>query len=374
MNWNVGLVYWTDRGCIKIMNKLELLYAKFVFKTDTEKRMAVSRKIASLLRNNFTLMDALHRIEMIESHNGRKPNEPFAIAMREIQKNLERGMTFAEATSGWVPSEETLLLTSGNVSSLLISLENIGRVVNGINRIKRAMLTAVAYPLFLFALTVAIIVMVGVYLVPPLAEAAGSDVIWRGTAASLVWVSGFANKYWYGITIAFIGLVAFVWVSLPIWTGKIRTWMDKFPPYNTYKLQVSVSWLMSLAAMVSAGVSVPDAMRLLADSGNKYLSSILEEALHYIANGENLGSALALTGKNFPSEEIIGDLMIYADMNDFDKNLNQIAQDYMEESVRKMESISSILNSIGIILVSIIIGWVVLGTFQMQEQITSVFM
>ncbi len=356
------------------MTKLDLLYAKFVFKTDTEKRMAISRKIASLLRNNFTLMDALHRVEMIESHDGRKPNEPFAIAMREIQQNLERGMTFAEATQGWVPNEETLLLTSGNVSSLLISLENIGRVVGGINRIKRAMWTAIAYPLFLFFLTVAIIVMVGVYLVPPLVEAAGSEVVWRGTAASLVAISGFAHKYWYVLAIAFVGIVSFVWASLPIWSGKLRTLFDRFPPYNTYKLQVSVSWLMSLSAMVSAGVSVPDAIRLLADSSNKYLSDILDETLHYIANGENLGNALALTGKDFPNEEIIGDLIIYSDMNDFDKNLDQIARDYMEESVRKMESISSVLNSVGIILVSIIIGWVVLGTFQMQEQITAVFM
>ena len=93
-----------------------------------------------------------------------------------------------------------------------------------------------------------------------------------------------------------------------------------------------------------------------------------------IANGENLGNALAATGKDFPNEEIIGDLIIYSDMNDFGKNLNQIANDYMEESVRKMENISSVLNSVGIILVSIIIGWVVMGTFQMQEQITSVLM
>ena len=356
------------------MNKLELLYAKLVFKTDTEKRMAITRKIASLLRNNFTLMDALHRIEMIESHNGRKPNEPFAIAMREIQQNLEQGMTFAQATRGWVPNEETLLLTSGNVSSLLISLENIGWVVDGINRIKRAMWSAVAYPLFLFVLTLAIIVMVGLYLVPPLADAAGSDVVWRGTAASLVWISEFAHKYWYGFAGVFLVLVGLIWLSMPVWTGKIRTFFDKLPPYSTYKLQVSVSWLMSLAAMVSAGVSVPDAMRLLADSSSKYLSDILEDALHHIANGENLGNALALTGKDFPNEEIIGDLMIYSDMNDFDKNLDKIARDYMEESVRKMESISNVFNSIGIILVSIIIGWVVLGTFQMQEQITSVFM
>ena len=356
------------------MNKLELLYAKFVFRTDTDKRMAISRKIASLLRNNFTLMDALHRIEMIESKNGKKPNEPFAIAMRQIQQNLERGMTFAEATAGWVPNEETLLLTSGNVSSLLISLENVGRVVEGIRRIKRAMLSAVAYPLFLFALTIAIIIMVGIYLVPPLAEAAGSDVVWRGTAASLVWVSKFANAYWYVFVVSLFALVGFITLSLPIWTGRLRTIFDQLPPWNTYKLQLSVSWLMSLSAMVASGVSVPDAMRLLSDNSNRYLSDILDKTLHYISNGENLGNALALTGKDFPNEEIIGDLIIYSDMNDFDKNIDKIARDYMDESVRKMENLSSIMNNIGIILVSVIIGWVVLGTFQMQEQITSVFM
>jgi type II secretory pathway component PulF len=353
------------------MNKLEILYAKLVFKLDTEKRMAVSRKIASLLRNNFTLMDALNRIEMTESKNGKKPSEPFAIAMREIQKNLERGMSFSEATRGWVPYEETLLLMSGNVTSLLVSLENVGRVVDGIRRIKRAMWGAIAYPLFLLVLTFGIIVMVGLYLVPPLAEAAGSEVIWHGTAASLIWVSDLANKYWIMFSITLIGIFILIWCSLPVWTGKIRTWFDKIPPWSIYKLQSAVGWLMSLAAMVSAGVSIPDAMRLLADNSNRYLSSILEDALRHIANGENLGNALSLTERDFPSNEIIGDLMIYADMNDFDKNINKIAIDYMEESVRKMESIASFLNSVGIILVSVIIGWVVFGTFQMQEQITS---
>jgi type II secretory pathway component PulF len=187
-------------------------------------------------------------------------------------------------------------------------------------------------------------------------------------------VSGWAGKYWHILAVGFALMIVLAWVSLPIWTGRLRTLFDKLPPWNTYKLQLSVSWLMSLSAMVSAGVSVPDAMRMLSDKSNRYLSDILDEALHYIANGENLGNALALTGKDFPSDEIIGDLMIYSDMNDFDKNISQIANDYMEESVRKMESISNVLNSVGIILVSLIIGWVVLGTFQMQEQITSVFM
>lgn len=359
---------------VLIMTKLDLWWAKFSFKFDTQKRMAISNKIASLLKNNFTLMDALHRVEMMESKDGKKPDEAFAIAMREIQKNMERGMTFSEATRGWVPPEETLLLMSGNVSNLVSSLENIERVVDGTSRIKRAMVSALAYPMFLLALTVGIIVMVGLYLVPPLVEAAGSNIVWHGSAQSLIWASDFANKYLVSFCIGAVVLILLIWISLANWTGKLRATFDSYPPWSIYKLQLSVSWMMSLSAMVTADVSVPDAMQLLADNSNRYLSSILREALHYMSNGENLGHALAATGKKFPSEEIIGDLIVYSDMNDFSKNIDKVATEYMEESVRRMESISSAMNGAGMALVSVVMGWVVLGTFAMQEQITAVLM
>ncbi len=353
------------------MNRLELWYAKLMFRLNTEKRMSICRKLASLLRNDFTLIDALERLEAIESKNGTKPNEPFAIVMRQWQKNLERGMSFSEATRGWVPPEETLLVTSGNLSNLVVALENVGRVVEGTQRIRRAMTTAIAYPLFLLALTFGIIIMVGVYLVPPLAEVAGNNIVWRGTAASLVWLSDFSIKYWYIFAMIFAGAIGIIWLSLANWSGRLRTLFDKLPPWNIYKIQVSVGWLMSLGAMVSAGVTIPDALRMLSDNANRYLRNILDRALHFIANGDNLGVALNRTEREFPDEEIIGDLTIYADMNGFDENLNQIANDYLNESVRKMEKISNTLNSLGILLVSVIIAWVVLGTFQMQDQITS---
>ncbi len=353
------------------MNRLELFYAKIMFRMNTEKRMSICRKLASLLRNDFTLIDALERLEMIESRGGTKPREPFAIVMREWQKSLERGMTFSEATRGWVPQNETLLVTSGNLSNLVVALENVGRVVDGTQRIRRAMTAAIGYPLFLLALTFGIIIMVGLYLVPPLIDIAGSDVVWRGSARSLVWLSNISIEYWYVFLLVAASVISVIWVSLANWSGRIRAVFDKLPPWNVYKIQISVGWLMSLGAMVSAGVTIPDAMRMLADSANRYLKNILEHTLHYIANGDNLGRALSNTGRDFPDAEIIGDLTIYADMNEFDENLNRVANDYLNESVRKMEKISNTLNSLGILLVSAIIAWVVLGTFQMQDQITS---
>ena len=320
------------------MKKLELLYAKMMFRLNTEKRMAICRKLASLLRNDFTLIDALERLEMVESKNGTKPNEPFAIVMRQWQKNLERGMTFSEATRGWVPPNETLLVTSGNLSNLVVALENVGRVVDGMQRIRRAMTTAVAYPLFLLALTFGIIIMVGIYLVPPLAEVAGNTVVWRGTARSLVWLSDFSIQYWYVFLVVFASVVAIVWASLANWSGRLRALFDKLPPWNVYKIHVGVGWLMSLGAMVSAGVTIPDAMRMLADSANRYLKSILERALRFIANGDNLGVALAHAKRNFPDDEIIGDLTIYADMNEFDENLTEEEKEEVEEKLFNQNS------------------------------------
>ena len=353
------------------MNKFELFYAKWSFRLDTSKRMAIYRKLASLLRNNFTLMDALGRIERVESKDGTKPDEPYAIVMREWQKGLERGRSFSDTTRGWVPVNETLMLTLGDISKLSVAMENVVRVGEGAAKIKRAFTSAITYPLFLLALTFGIIIMVGLYLVPPLLDAAGTGIMWRGTAASLVWVADVAKDYWHLFIAGFVAVVLLVWSSLPVWSGRSRMLFDKLPPWNMYKIQVSVGWLMSLSSMVAAGSAVPVAIRMLADNANMYLKSILESTLRYIANGDNLGTALANTGRDFPNEEIVGDLAIYADMNGFDENLSKIANDYLDESVRKMESISSTLNSVGILLVSVIIGWVVLGTFQMQDQITA---
>lgn len=353
------------------MTRLEIFYAKMVCRFSNDKRIAIWRKLVSLLKNDFTLVNALNRLQMIESHGGAKPNEPFAICLREWEKNLERGMSFSEATRGWVPAEETLLLTSGNMSSLIVALENVGRIIVANKRIGGAVFSAIAYPTLLLVLVFAIIIMVGLYLVPPLSAVAGENMVWSGGASSLIWLSNLAGNYWKPFMVALVVFGVFVWWSLPRLSGRVRAVFDKLPPWNIYKIRMSVGWMMSLSAMVASGVAIPDAMRMLADNSNRYLRRILEETLHYIANGDNLGDALQNTGMDFPNQELIGDLTIYADMNDFDTNLGQISNDYLENSVKKIEALAETLNTVGILLISAVIAWIVLGTFQMQDQITA---
>ena len=333
--------------------------------------MEVYRKLSSLLRNDFTLMDALDRLWQIESQNGRKPNEPFAIVLKAWQANLERGLSFPDSARNWVPINEMLMMAVGDISKLSVALDNVVRVGAGTQRINSAMQSAVMYPAFLLALTFAIIIAVGLYLVPPLMEAAGGEIVWRGTAASLVAVAKFSDQYWALGLLGLVSLFVLIWFSLPNWSGGFRVFFDRLPPWSMYKISVSVGWMMSLAAMVSAGGSLPVALKTLADNSGRYLRNILEQTNRFVTNGENLGAALQHTGARFPNDEIIGDLAIYADMTGFDQNLNKIANDYLDDSVRRMEALSSFMNSFGILLVSAVIAWVVFGTFEMQDQITA---
>ncbi len=354
-------------------SNLDRMYAKFMFKFDDEKRLNACRKLSSLLKNNFTLMDALDRLWQIESHDGKKPNEPFAIVYREWQSNLEKGQTFAEASKGWVPKSETLMLTVGDISKLQIALMNVLKVSEGSKKIKSSLISALAYPAFLFLMTFIVIILVGLYLVPPLMEAAGKDIVWRGTARTLVSLSYIAADYWPYMMGGFIGLIALIGFSMPLWTKFGRVQFDRFPPWSLYKVFVGVGFLLSLSAMVKAGSSLPQALKLLSENASRYLSVVIDESLHFIANGDNLGKALEKTEREFPSTELVGDLIIYADMDGFDKSLERIADDYLENSVREIEAISNILNAVGILAVSVVIAWVVFGTFDMQDQITANF-
>ncbi|MDR2770030.1 MAG: type II secretion system F family protein [Rickettsiales bacterium] len=353
------------------MMSLNGLYAKMMFRLDYDKRMRLYRKIASLLRNDFTVIDALERCYVIESKDGKKKNEPFALALRAWMDDMERGFSFGESAARWVPSSEELMLSASDVSKLSETLDNLVVVSAGIARIKRAITDALSYPLFLLAMTMVIVIMVGIYLVPSLSEPASGNMVWRGAAATLVSVADFAQKYWMQLAGTVFAASAVVFASLARFGGGARVILDKLPPWSMYKVSVSVSWLMSLAAMMKSGTSLPNALKMQTDSGSRYLRSNILPAEHLIENGYNLGQALAGTGRHFPNDEIIGDLEIYADMNEFDKNLAGIANDYMEASVRKMEGLSSTLNSAGMLLVSAAIAWVVLGTLDMQDQITA---
>ncbi len=351
-------------------NLVEEYYAKMVIQFSNKVRLKLYRKIASLMKNRFSLMDALDMLHDSASNGGKNPGEPLAIAIAAWGRALNNGKTFSDALKGWAPDRERLMLSVGDVSDLESALLNLIKVTEGSTKMIRPIVGAIAYPTFLLMMSVLIIYAIGVYMVPPMIDAA-PGVRWRGMARDLVDLSAWIKDNWI---IAFASVpvtMAIIYFTIGLWTGRIRALFDNIPPWSLYKVFTGISWLLALSALVKGGTPVSTALRALRRDASRYLKERIDKTLIFVNNGDNLGQALAKTHLDFPDKEIIGDLKIYSELDNFEEALDNLANDWLDESVYMIEEKAGILNMVALLSIGAVIAWAVMGTFEMQDQITS---
>ena len=352
------------------LNTIEVYYAKMICNMSGETRLKMYRKIASLMSNRFSLMNALDMLHATVTNDGKNPSEPMAIAIASWANALQNGQPFSEALRGWAPDRERLMLSVGDVSDLESALLNLIKVTEGTTKMIRPIIGAISYPAFLLMMVTLIIYGIGAYMVPPMIEAA-PNVQWTGIAKNLADLSDWIRVYW---PIAFSivpvsGII--IYATIGVWTGSIRAIFDKLPPWSLYKVFVGITWLLAMSALIKGGTPVANALRALRRDSTRYLKERIDKTLVFINNGDNLGLALAKTGLDFPDPEIIGDLKIYSEMDNFEEALDKLANEWLDNSAYTIEQKAGILNMVALLLVSGVIAWAVMGTFVMQDQITS---
>ncbi|MBR6327602.1 MAG: type II secretion system F family protein [Alphaproteobacteria bacterium] len=355
---------------ISSLGSIEVWYAKIICNMSNSNRLKIYRKLASLLRNRFSLMDALDMLHDGLTNGGKNPGEPMALAMASWGRALQNGLPFSDALKGWAPDRERLMLSVGDVSNLENALLNLIKVSEGSTKMIRPIVSAIAYPSFLFMMSVLIIWAIGVYMVPPMLEAV-PGLHWTGTGKTLVDLSEWVQKNWLLAFSVFPIVALIIYSTISVWTGSLRTKFDKIPPWSLYKIFVGITWLLALSALVKGGVPVSVAMQSLKRDASRYLIERIDGALKFIKNGDNLGQALSKAGHQFPDKEIIADLKIYAELDNFEEALENLANNWLEESVYMIEQKAEILNMVAILTVAAIIAWAVFGVFDMQDQITS---
>ncbi len=350
------------------ISKIEEGYARISVRwLDGETRLRFYRKLASLLRNRFSLMDALDRMYQIYSEDGKNKGEPFAIAIACWSRSLSSGMPFSEALRGWAPSRECLMLAVGDVSHLDQALENLIRVIEGISKMVGPVVSAITYPAFLVILLMLIIYAIGAFMVPPMIEVA-PDLKWQGTAKTLVDLSTWIDKNWLIMVIGFPVIATAIAISLPNWKGHSRVWVENIPPWSMYRIFTGVGWLLSLSALVNAGTPVSKALMQLRADATPYLLTRVNKVLGFVNNGDNLGDALYKTNFEFPDKEIIGDLRIYSELDNFAGALTQLSNEWLENSEKVIADKAGVLNMFAILAIALTVAWAVYGTFEMQDQ------
>lgn len=341
---------------------------KFEFNPKMRERFYI--KLAQLLDNGVQLDVALMQLQKL---SGRSKGSILPILYGRWRRNVANGMNFGDVVSPYVPSAEAILLETGAGSGHLVdSLYNAADTVQQQSRVKNAIVGSAAYPIVLFLMLIAALTLSSFMVIPTFAEILPVEQ-WTGAARVTAAVTQVIRDYGIILLTFFVLIIVIVSLSMPRWTGRERLLVENVIPWNLYRMWQGSSFLLSIAALMKAGVKLDEvSLNKIGKNTEPYLAQRINAIKRGIVSGENLGEALNQTGLGFPDEELIADLRIYATLRGFDKNLLRITQTWVNDLVDKVKVSMRVLNVVVLVLIAVVIGFLISSLYGIVQQIQSV--
>lgn len=353
------------------LKSIEARWARLMFDHGKSTRMGLWEKMATLIGNGVPILQALESIlEFRKKMFGAK--DPVCVAIEKWSVGLCSGMKFSAAIEGWVPDSERMLLAAGEESGRLDhSLRSAVTMLQAGSAIRSAVIGGLAYPVALILLGFGVMYLFGFKIIPSFDQVVGSGK-WHGIAAAMVSVSGLIKDWLWLVGIIVPVLVAAFFWSLKRWNGRYRVILDRYPPYNIYRIVQGSTWLIAFSSMNEAGVKIERALEQMSVSSPPWLKTRILACLQGVRGGQSLGHALANSGYEFPDPEIIGDLEVYSRLSGFSDALSLLGNSWLQEGVKRIKTRMTVVFSINLIIVAILIAFMIGGMIAMQLQMTQI--
>lgn len=351
----------------ELKEKAIRLQAKVSF--NAKQKTRIYSKLSGYVRNGVSVPDALRMLLARASADGRKPNDPIAYVLREWYNAVMNGRSLARGAAPWISDSDRIVLEAGEKAGRLdIALENALFIAAAGKKIRSAVIFGLAYPLGLIVVAVGLCLLFGYKVIPAFEEIIPPD-RWEGGAALLLYISAFANYYVIPTLVALIAVVAVLVYAMPRWVGPIRAKADKYPPFGIYRLVNGAGFMLSVSALIRAGMALSDILITLQKGATPWYEEKIGGALRHVSNGKNLGDALFLAGHDFPDHDTVVDLRDYATMDRFDETLEKLGREWVEGSVAKIQSQMAILKQIGMVIVGVVFAAIAQGLVSLQSQL-----
>lgn len=340
-----------------------------------EARLRFYERLASPLEAGVGIQTAAGQLYQRAAF--KSETETMAIMLRYLLYSLNDGKSFSDGLAPFIPLNELLIIRAGEArGDLSGSLFKAANTVRSVKRIKSAVMGAMAKPGIFFSMLLLAMFIVGSFVVPKVAAVFPSDE-WTGGAAALAAIGNWTTSFLFPLTIGtIIAFSIFILFTLKRWTGTARTAFDKAPPYSLYRILQGAGWMTTLSAMLQSGRSIRATLSDLEDlarrDGNSYLATRTQRIVIENERGaENIGIAMERAGANFPDEEIIADMVMQSSLSNFDERIGIIADQWISESVERVQRISGILTALSLLAVGLFIVTFVLGVMSLNQQISA---
>lgn len=231
-------------------------------------------------------------------------------------------------------------------------------------RVRRELLDALSYPVFLVAMTLGAVVFLAFVLAPalePLFEAEAAALPFA--IAALARLRSLLSGHWAELAASLLLILVVVVLARgkPWWHTALARLILRIPFVGGFVAEIDMArYARTLSMLVASGVPLPQAMRLSARScSNPVLGEALTAAVGLVEQGSSLRSALARYGRFAPSElALVG---TGEEANRLGAMLQKISDLMTARTARRTARLSAVAGPAITLLLGALVGTVILS-------------
>lgn len=337
----------------------------FRLKRVSEKELALfTRQFATVLEAGLPIIRALDTLAM------QQKNPYFREVINDIKRRVEGGSSLSEAMALYPKVFSDLYVqmvrsgeSSGNLDVVLKRLANyLEKIVSIKAKVKHAMI----YPSVIIFVTIAVVSILMIFVIPKFAElfVEGGQQLPLPTQILI----DISRNFKYIIVLFFLTIVTVIFLLKYFRRhekGKYQT--DKIllhlPIVGELFLKASLSRLTrTLANLIGAGVPLLQAISIAGQiSGNKVIEKAMEEVRLNVSTGQPMADTMFYTGV-FPYMVVemvrVGELS-----GNIEEMLTKIADFYEEEVDRMVQTLSTLIEPILIVVLGVVVGAILIALY-----------
>ncbi len=315
-----------------------------------------TKNLQTQISSGVTLLKAL------ELH-GEHGEGDLAAVSKHLTRLLTQGSSFSEALAHFPnifsPLYQSLIKAGEHAGKLDKMLGELSSYLEWKIGIKKTVLKATAYPLFVISLTFLVILFVLGFVFPRLSnlfQKMGTKVPTH--VKILIEVGKFVSSYWYLILLGTCGLILAVYLASRSKTGKtaVSKVLLHLPLFGkVFKTLELARFMRTLSILESSGIPLVKALELTKGIITiPIMANALEKIESETVQGETFTNALYSTGIMHPM--VVNLVSVGEESGKLSESLKRLADHFDREAKEKVAKALSLLEPVMILLIGIFVA------------------
>lgn len=318
------------------------------------KQQAFLEDLSSLIANGVPVQQAVTTIQKVTKGIEQEVS-------KSILKALAEGKQFADGMEDWFPQHIVAIVRTGEMGGTLS--ENVQAAAQALSRsvsVATSLLASLTYPLIvmLLACGVAVFLKHSIFAnfvtMMPVAK-------WPEIGKNFMRFATFIELWWWAAIIFIMALIFLFTQILRLYIGEWRKFLDRFPPFSTYRAFVAARFMEVMGLLVTNGISFKNSLLIIQRKSARYLMWHVYMMQLQLGKGkENIAEVLD-TG--LISEGNIIRLKVISQCKGFERALISLGEQSTKKSAKQMELIGKILGGLLLVVDAMIAIFMILSVY-----------